>query len=251
LSAEPTGLRVEGLSCRRSGRWILDRVSFELRPGEIVAVIGPNGAGKTTLLEAVVGIQRPAAGRVSFGGRALRRLGERARVFSFMPDDAEPPAEVSVAALLDHAVRYGRPPPGLAEALRKGLDLQPLLRARGGELSRGERRRVALFAALCTSRPVVVLDEPLGTFDPLQLLAIPEVLRDRARAGASLLLSVHQMSDAEKIADRLLLLRAGRVVAAGTLDELRWAAGRSGGTLEQVFLALLQAEQARSEHARP
>lgn len=220
-------------------------------PGEIVAVIGPNGAGKTTLLEAVVGIQRLATGRVSFGGRVLRSLVERARVFSFMPDQAEPPAEVSVAVLLDHAIRYGRPPPGLAEALRQGLGLQPLRRARGGELSRGERRRVALFAALCTARPVIVLDEPLGTFDPLQLLGLREVLRARASAGVSLFLSIHQMSDAEKIADRLLLLRDGRIVAAGTLAELRQAAGLSGGTLEQVFLALLQAEQTRSEHACP
>jgi ABC-2 type transport system ATP-binding protein len=226
-------------------------VSFDLRPGEIVAVIGPNGAGKTTLLEAVVGIQRLTAGHVSFGGRVLRSLVERAQVFSFMPDEAELPAEVSVAVLLDHAAQYGRPPPGLAEALRKGLDLQSLLRARGGELSRGERRRVALFAALCTSRPVVVLDEPLGTFDPLQLLGISEVLRERASGGISLFLSIHQMSDAEKIADRLLLLCAGRIVAFGTLDELRRAAGLSGGPLEQVFLSLLKAEQTRSEHARP
>lgn len=226
-------------------------MSFDLRPGEIVAVIGPNGAGKTTLLEAVVGIQRLTAGHVSFNGRVLRSLAERARVFSFMPDEAELPAEVSVAVLLDHAVRYGRPTPSLAEALCKELDLQSLLRARGGELSRGERRRVALFAALCTSRPVVALDEPLGTFDPLQLLGINKVLRERASAGSSLFLSIHQMSDAEKIADRVLLLCAGRIVAFGTLDELRQVAALSGGPLEQVFFALLEAGQTRSEHARP
>ena len=106
-------------------------------------------------------------------------------------------------------------------------------------------------ATLCTSRPVVVLDEPLGTFDPLQLLGISEVLRARAHAGISLFLSIHQMSDAEKIADRLLLLCAGRIVASGTLDELRQTTGLSGGTLEQLFLAQLQAEQTRSDHARP
>src|SRR5262245_37451307 len=97
------GLAVTNLSVRRAGRTILDGASFTLEAGEIVAVIGANGAGKTTLLEAVVGASRTQSGRVIYAGKELIRLGARALVFSYMPDAAEPPAEVRVSALLQHA----------------------------------------------------------------------------------------------------------------------------------------------------
>jgi ABC-2 type transport system ATP-binding protein len=240
---------VEGLTCRRAGREVLRDVSFRLAPGEVVAVIGPNGAGKTTLLEAVVGIQPVERGQVTVAGRPIRSLADRSRLFSYMPDDAEPPAEVRVGAVLAHAIHYGRPAPGLVEELTDRLSLAALSEARSGDLSRGERRRLSLFCALGTSRPVAILDEPLGAFDPLQLLGITDLLRERARDGVALLLSIHQMSDAEKIADRVLLLDAGQAVALGTLDELRARVGSPAASLEQVFLALLRGE--RRERAAP
>jgi ABC-2 type transport system ATP-binding protein len=91
-----------------------------------------------------------------------------------------------------------------------------------------------------------VLDEPLGTFDPLQLLDVIEVLRDRARAGVALLLSVHQLSDAEKIASRVVILDQGRVIAAGTISELRARVALPEASLEQIFLRLLEERRARS-----
>jgi ABC-type multidrug transport system ATPase subunit len=232
-------LDVRDLALVRGGRRVLDGVSFDARSGEIVALIGPNGAGKTTLLECLTGLRRPDAGSISHGDRTLRTLGDFARVFAFMPDDAPPAPEVAVPTLLAHASRYGGAPPALAEELTDRLGLRPLLGACAGELSRGERRRVALFLALVAERPVLVLDEPFGAFDPLQLVDILAVVRARASAGRALVVSVHQMSDAEKIADRVLLLRAGRVVAFGTRDALGAQAGRPGATLEALFLALL------------
>ena len=223
---------------------MLRGVTFEVRAGEVLAVIGPNGAGKTTLLESIVGFQRIERGHVLYEGRPIDGLADRARVFSFMPDDADPPAELSVGAHITHALHFGQPPPGLARQIEQRLGLVALRRARCGELSRGERRRLALYSALCTSRPVAVLDEPLGTFDPLQLVGIVELLRERASAGLAVLLSIHQMSDAEKIADRVLLLDGGCVLAIGTMGELRQAAGLDNGSLEQLFLALLR--QART-----
>ncbi|MBI5515300.1 MAG: ABC transporter ATP-binding protein [Deltaproteobacteria bacterium] len=232
-------VEARGLRLVRDGRRVLDGVDFEVFPGEVLAVIGPNGAGKTTLLECLVGLRRPDAGSVRHGGRALQALGDFARVFAFMPDDAPPPAEVSVATLLAHARRCGEAPPALAAELTDRLGLRPLVGARAGELSRGERRRVALFLALALERPVVVLDEPFGAFDPLQLLDILAVVRARASAGRAVVASVHQMTDAEKIADRVLLISAGRVVAFGTRAELGLRAGLPGAPLEETFLALL------------
>jgi ABC-type multidrug transport system ATPase subunit len=240
------GLAVEDLSVARGGRSILHRVSFDLCPGEIVAVIGPNGAGKTSLLEAVLGFLRIESGRVSFAGRELRSLSSRARTFACMVESAEPPAEVRVAVLVEHAIRFGRPPAGLAQDLLDRLGLIRVRDMRPAELSRGERQRVNLFIALCTHRPVVVLDEPLGVFDPLQLFEVLDVLRERARDGTSVLLSVHQLSDAEKIAERILLLDDGRVAAFGSIGGLAALSGAPGGALEEVVVRILRRARARA-----
>lgn len=239
-------LVAESISVRRAERTIVDRVSFSVEPGEIVVVIGANGAGKTSLLEAVVGATRMHSGRVLFGDRALASLAEHASVFSYMPDAAEPPAEVRVSTLVRLAQRCGNAGDVKARALAESLRLAPLASARAGELSRGEKRRVSLFTALCTDRPAVVLDEPLGAFDPLQLLDVLEVLRECAREETALLLSAHQMSDAEKIASRVLIMDQGRVVAIGSLAELRARTALPEASLEQVFLRLLEEQRARS-----
>jgi ABC-type multidrug transport system ATPase subunit len=240
-------LVVDHVSVDRGGRRVLVDVSFSLAPGSIVAVVGPNGAGKSTLLEAVIGFLPISAGRVRFDGRTLRDLRTRSAVFSYMADDAEPPSEVRVGTLLAHAERFGRPPAHLASDLAERLGVRRLARERVGRLSRGEKRRVSLFEALCTARPVVVLDEALATFDPLQMLDILPVLRDRSAAGSAFLLTVHQMSDAEKIASRILVLDGGEVVGFGTLSDLRAQKGHDG-TLEDVVLELLRR---RKSHARP
>ena len=241
-------LRASGLTLKRAGRIVLRDVSFDLHAGEVLAVIGPNGAGKTTLLETVAGLRIPDAGTVSAHGRVLAGLADFARVFSFLLDEAELPEEVTVSTLLAHAQKCSRAPADLAESPMNELELAPLRNARGRELSRGERRRVALFSALSTKRPVVILDEPLGVFDPRQQLGILRLLKERAKAGTALLLSVHQMSDAEKLANRLLLLCDGQALACGTLDELRTLAALPGASLEAVFLGLLE-QQSRSSHA--
>ena len=244
--ASNAGLAVEDLSVQRAQQPIVSRVTFSVAAGEIVAVLGANGAGKTTLLEAIVGAVRARSGAVRFNGRELATLGERSRVFSYLSDAADPPAEASVSALVGLAQRSGQLPIAEAEPLAERLGLGALTGARAGELSRGEKRRLSLYNALCTTRPVVVLDEPLGTFDPLQLLDVLEVLRDRARAGVALLLSVHQMSDAEKIASRVVILDRGRIIAVAALPELRARVGLPEASLEQVFLRLLQERRARS-----
>jgi len=155
-------LVVESISVRRAQRTIVERVSFTVEPAEIIVVIGANGAGKTSLLEAVVGATRVRSGNVLFDDRELVGLAGHASVFSYMPDAAEPPAEVRVSTLMRLAQLCGNVGDAQARALAENLRLAPLASARAGELSRGEKRRVSLFTALCTDRPVVVLDEPLG-----------------------------------------------------------------------------------------
>jgi ABC-2 type transport system ATP-binding protein len=144
-----------------------------------------------------------------------------------------------VSAHLEVGRRLADASPERSAALVRRLGLDALASARCATLSRGEARRVLLHAALCSTRPLCVMDEPLGTFDPLQLREIGALLREKAAQGTAVLLSVHQLADAQKVADRFVLLHDGRALAVGTLEALRTQVGLGQGSLEDVFLALL------------
>lgn len=219
-----TLLRVDGISVRRGGRLLLDDVSFAANAGEIVGIIGPNGAGKTTLFEAVAGFVANAAGTVT---------GES---FFYLPDGIRPWSERRAGWVLDFFARlFARERDHAAIA---ALQLERLLTQRIGSLSKGETKRVALALALSTPQPVLLLDEPFDGLDFRQTRSAMALLRDRANAGRTLVLSIHQLTDAAAICERFLLLDHGRGIATGTLAELRARAGRSDATLEEVFLAL-------------
>jgi ABC-type multidrug transport system ATPase subunit len=224
-------LDVDGLRVRLGAREILGGVSLSVRTGEVLAVVGPNGAGKTTLLECIAGLRRAEAGTVAWQAHALHGLRQRARVMSFMPDEVVLPSETNVAVAL-----------GIDPRARvvENLAVGSLLAARGDELSRGEAKRVQLAAALAPGRPVVLLDEPFAAFDPRQLRAILPAVSAATREAA-VVVTVHQMRTAELVADRLLLLADGRVLALGTIDDLRARARLPGAPLDDVVLALLDA----------
>lgn len=233
-------LEVERLTLRTRERLLVDEVSFFARAGEVTAVIGPNGAGKTSLLEAMLGLNHVEAGVVRCAGRALSTFADRARTFAYLPDQSELPSEVSVRTLVEQALRNAQRNAALAE-LRERLALEPLLDRGAGVLSRGERQRVQLFCALALGRPVAVLDEPFSPFDPLQLRGVLECLRLAAAGGAAIVASIHQLAEAERIADRIVLLADGKALAFGTPSELKRAAGDVDSTLEEAFVALLEA----------
>ena len=235
MTEEHGALEVVGLCVVRGERRVLDAVSIAASAGEILAVVGPNGAGKTTLLEAIVGLLPSTTTRLAARGDAIRSFEHRAQTFAYMPDDARLPEEVSVRGLL--AAVPGRSD-AAADYVRR-LGVTPLLDRRGGQLSRGEAKRVSLALAISLARPVVVLDEPFGAFDPLQLDDVLEVVRDCAHAGAAVVVTIHQMSTAERIADRIALLAGGRNVATGTVKELRTLAGTFDAQFEDVFRRLL------------
>jgi ABC-2 type transport system ATP-binding protein len=232
-------LEVRSLGVRVGSRWILEDISFEARVGEVTAVIGPNGAGKTTLLESVVGLRRTSTGSIWADGGPLERFTDFARRFAFLPDAGLLPPEATVRTLVDHAAARSARPLAIP-ALRTGLAIESLLAKPVGILSRGEHQRVALFCTLALGRPIVVLDEPFSAFDPLQLRSVLAVIRDIAGASTALVVSIHQLSDAEKVADRFLLLADGRKLAFG--DRASLGAGAGGGevSLEEIFVSLLE-----------
>jgi ABC-2 type transport system ATP-binding protein len=239
MTAEPIALEVGGLGARVGVRWIVRDVSFEARPGEVVAVIGPNGAGKTTLLETIVGLRPANAGTVRVHRRELVKFVEFARAFSFLPDAGSLPPEATVGILLEHASAHA--PRGFGtRGLRQGLTLEPLLAKPAGILSRGEHQRVALFCALALGRTVAVLDEPFSPFDPRQLHKVLATVRDAIGSTTAVVASIHQLADAERVADRILILAEGRMVAFGDLAALREHVGNAEASLEGVFISLLE-----------
>jgi len=222
-------LQVQGLTKRYGTRAVLSDVTFGVRTGEVLGLIGPNGAGKTTLFECLAGLLPADSGEVAPGG-------ERKEILFYLPDGVRPWAEQRVdwvLALFEGL--YGRRRDGLADALRLG----PLLRSRVGSLSKGELKRVMLALALLSPHPLLLLDEPFDGLDFRQTRDVMDLLRTYPQErGQTLFLSIHQLTDAARVCDRLVLLSDGRVAGEGTLDELRRSAGLSEGGLEEVFLAL-------------
>lgn len=227
-------LEVSELTVTAGKLTLVDRVSFVARAGQVLVVVGPNGAGKTSLFEAVLGV-RSHSGAIRIDGSTRDGFGARARAIAFLPDRGELPPEATVKTLVDDAQRWAKPsPPDLAKA----LGIEALLGRPTGVLSHGERGRVALYLALVLGRPISLLDEPFSAFDPVQLSAVLDVVRAAAKAGTAIVASVHQLADAEKIADRILLLARGRRIAEGSLAELRERTGAV--SLEEAFVQLLK-----------
>jgi ABC-2 type transport system ATP-binding protein len=208
----------------------LDRVSFAIRPGEVLGLIGPNGAGKTTLFECLAGLLPPDGG----GWSAPPRAG-----LFFVPDALRPWPEQRVDWALDFALGFFG-----GDAARKGavvgeLGLGELLRTRVGALSKGQAKRVMLAIGLLTPHPLLLCDEPFEGLDLRQSREVAAALRSHARAGRTLVLSIHQVADAARVCDRFVLLSGGTVRGEGTLAELAAAAGVAPEHgLEEVFLAL-------------
>jgi ABC-2 type transport system ATP-binding protein len=230
-------LRVAGLTKRYGDQLALAEVGFGLGAGEVVGLIGPNGAGKTTVLECLAGLLPTDAVTVHWAGKDLPPHLRKAALF-YLPDGIAPDAELPVSAVLSFFGRSWRLPGAhLAEAAA-ALALDPVLTKPVGALSKGYRRRLLLALGLLAPQPLLAMDEPFDGLDLRQTREVMALLRRVAEGGRSLLLSIHQLTDAERVCDRFVLLSAGRVRGEGTLPELRAAAELPAGGLEEVFLAL-------------
>ena len=260
-------LQVASLSKRYGHLAALSEVSFAIRPREVLGVIGPNGSGKTTLFECLGGVLPADSGalyKITPGAPTPRTFtpgapsprndarpltsAERIATVFYLPDAIAPWPEQTVRWVLDFTAGYfGRAQTGSYAATPSDvigrLDLEPLLDSRIGTLSKGQRKRALLAVGLLTPQPILLADEPFEGLDLRQTREIAQTLRYYAAAGRTMVLSIHQISDAARVCDRFVLLSGGRTRGEGTLDDLaRLAASRaevSAGTdLEEIFLAL-------------
>ena len=233
-------LKAQGITKRYAAGTVLEDAGFTVREGEVLGLIGPNGAGKTTLFECLAGLLVADSGSVEFRGETLPPARRRECLF-YLPDGIRPWADQPVHWVLAFfEALYGRPR-GEGLALARALQLEPLMKSRIGSLSKGEAKRALLSLALLTPQPLLLLDEPFDGLDFRQTRDVMSLLRTVPSRGRTLFVSIHQLVDAARMCDRLVLLSRGRVVGVGTLSELRAQAGLDGvesAGLEEVFLAL-------------
>ncbi len=222
---------VEDLTVRLGTTLAVDRVTFSAHAGEILCLLGPNGAGKTTTVETVEGYRRPSGGTVRLLGLdpVADRLALTARLGVMLQGGGTYPQMSPERALRLFASYYDAPRPP-AELLGL-LGLDHVARTPAKRLSGGERQRLSLALALVGRPEVVFLDEPTAGVDPAGRIAVRRVLDDLRHAGVCVLLTTHELDEAERLADRLVIVDRGKVVAAGTPtdlvttgDEIRFAA---------------------------
>jgi len=223
---------------RRFGSVVaLKDVSFSVRPGEILGLVGPNGAGKTTLLEVVSGLLPAESGTVIWCDAPLAAT-ERKRAMFYVPEATIPyPAESVGRVLALFARLFTGGHERLASTI-KALRLDPVMETRVGDLSKGYRRRLLIALGLLAPQPLLIMDEPFDGLDLRQTREVIGALRHTAIGGRTLLLSIHQLVDAERVCDRFVLLSGGTVRGEGTLEALRGLARVGQVGLEEVFLAL-------------
>src|ERR1044072_2222986 len=230
-------LAVESITKQFNKRRGLDAVSFSVRPGEGLGLIGPNGSGKTTLFECLAGMMPANAGTVKVSDKSVAP-NERKRALFYLPDAIFPWPAQSVKWVLEFFRRfYGRSKADAA-ALVEPLRLQELLKSRIGSLSKGERKRVLLALGLLTTQPLLLLDEPFDGLDLRQTRDVMQLLKTHAGGGRTLMLSIHQLIDAGRVCDRLVLLSSGRTVGEGTLTELQAQTKLPEAGGEESFVAL-------------
>lgn len=230
-------LRIEGLTKNFAGQFALNGVSFDLHRGEILGLIGPNGAGKTTLLETLAGILPADDGRITSDGKDIPQHRRRKTLF-YVPDGVRPYGEQYVLQVLSFVADVFRKSPEDVEQSVAAAGLREVLGKRVNSLSKGFSRRLLLALGFLAPQPVLLMDEPFDGFDLRQARDMMPVLRGMASGGRTLLLSIHQMTDAERVCDRFVLLADGTVRGGGTLEELRSLTALPNGRLEEIFLAL-------------
>lgn len=250
LALELRGLRKAfgkpGAGRAGGGKIAVDGLDLDVRSGELYALLGPNGAGKTTTLRMVAGLQTADAGTIRiFGIDALAAPLAAKAIVAWVPDEPLLYDKLSPMEYLDFVAGLWRVDPAVAmpraEELLRWLDMWDSRDARCETFSRGMKQKVALAGALIHDPQLLILDEPLTGLDAGAARQVKNLLADRVAAGATVIMTTHILEVAERLADRIGIIRAGKMVAEGTLAELR-AANAQDATLEELFLVLASGE---------
>ena len=226
-------------------------LDLEIPQGEFFAFLGPNAAGKTTTIKMLAGLLKPTSGQVIIGGFDMRKEPEKAKVLlAYVPDfpflydkltSSEFMQFVGDIFRIDRKVIDQR----TGELFEK-FHLSEYYHELTENLSHGTRQRLVIASALLHEPKVLVIDEPMVGLDPMHARIVKQEFRDRVKNGMTIFLSTHQLSVAEEVADRIGIIHHGKLIALGSVAELR-AQAHEAGALEKVFLSLIDQEEAHRE----
>jgi len=234
-------LRAQGLTRRYGSLLALDHLDLDIGAGQIFGLLGPNGAGKTTTIKLMTGLLRPSEGSVQVGNYDLvRQPREARRLIGYVADDPHLYEKLTPVEFLRFSAElYGVGTRSLAERTERLLHLFEL-DGRGNYLieglSHGMKQKVALAGALVHEPRVLFLDEPTVGLDPRGARTLKQILRHLAGKGVTVILSTHILEIAERLCDRVAILAKGRLLATGTLAELKERIGDK--SLEEIFLEM-------------
>jgi ABC-2 type transport system ATP-binding protein len=246
MASNPSALQVRGLT-KRFDRPAVDGLDLTIRIGEFYALLGPNGAGKTTTLRMVAGLLRPDAGSVSIMGiDALRDPVAAKRIMAWVSDEPMIYDKLTPLEYLEFVAGLWGIDPAVAESsareLLASLGLAANMHERCEGFSKGMRQKVALAGALVHDPRLIILDEPLTGLDAVSARHVKGLLGERVHGGCTVIMTTHILEVAERMADRIGVISAGRLVAEGTLAELRQQNGKNDTSLEDMFIALVDSE---------
>jgi ABC-2 type transport system ATP-binding protein len=236
-------LDIVGLS-KTFVRPAVDGLDLSVAAGSFYALLGPNGAGKTTTLRMVAGLLRPDAGAIAiFGIDALKDPVAAKRITAWVSDEPMIYDKLSPLEYLEFVAGLWEIEPSLArrraEELLAVLDLEEQAHTRCEGFSKGMRQKVALAGALVHDPRLIILDEPLTGLDAGAARQVKAVLKARVAAGATIIMTTHILEVAERMAERIGVIARGRLLAEGTLEDLRHRTGQGSTSLEEIFLTLV------------
>ena len=236
-------IQLQELSKHYGEHVAVDRLSLEVKPGELFGFLGPNGAGKTTTIKMMAGLLRPTAGRILLAGHDLHLEPEKAKaILGFIPDRPFLYEKLSASEFLRFVAGiYGMNGGNVERRLDELLELVELTEFRANlieSFSHGMKQRLVMAASFLHDPKVLVVDEPMVGLDPKGARLIKDMFRERCRKGNTIFVSTHTLEVAEAMCDRIAIISKGQLVALGSMDELQRQAKSEIPTLEPIFLKL-------------
>ena len=236
-------IRLTNLTKRYGSFTAVDGIDLEVPSGELFGFLGPNGAGKTTTLRMIAGILKPTSGIVEIGGDDLERKPRKAKTrMGFIPDRPYVYDKLTGAEFLRFvAALYGQEGPAIErrmDELLKLFDLTPWKDELTESYSHGMRQKLIISSALIHQPEVIVVDEPMVGLDPKSARLLKDLFREFTSRGGTILMSTHTLDVAEDMCDRIGIIQGGKIVACGTMAELRHQFAAGTASLEDLFLRL-------------
>lgn len=227
---------------------VIHELSFSIAPGELVGLIGLNGAGKSTTIKHIIGLMNPENGDIRLNNVTFEENMDKYRsAFSYIP---ETPVLYDELTLKEHleltAMAYGLDQETLAarsEVLLKEFRMEKRLNWFPSHFSKGMRQKVMIMCAFLVNPSLYIIDEPFVGLDPLGIQSLLDQMNEKKKTGASVLMSTHILSTAERYCDRILLLHNGRIRAQGTMNDLRTAFNMPHATLDDLYIAMTKEQE--------